>query len=41
MDMRHITIEADTTGGHVAAAGKLAGMIDRFRQDPDGGAMMC
>jgi hypothetical protein len=36
LDMRHITIEADTTGGHVAAAGKLAGLIDRFRREPDG-----
>lgn len=36
LDMRHITIEADTTGGHVAAAGKLAGLIDRFRREADG-----
>ena len=36
LEMRHITIEADTTGGHVAAAGKLAGLIDRFRREPDG-----
>ncbi len=36
LDMRHITIEADTTGGHVAAAGKLTGMIDRFRREADG-----
>jgi hypothetical protein len=36
LDVRQITVEADTTGGHVAAAGQLTGMIDRFRTEPDG-----
>ena len=36
LDMRQITVEADTIGGHVADAGKLAKMIDRFRSEPDG-----
>jgi hypothetical protein len=31
-----VTVEADTIGGHVADAGKLAKLIDRFRQEPDG-----
>jgi hypothetical protein len=35
-DIRQVTIEADTIGGHVADAGKLAKLIDRFRQEPDG-----
>jgi hypothetical protein len=35
-DIRQVTVEADTIGGHVADAGKLATMIDRFRQEPDG-----
>ena len=35
-DIRRITVEADTIGGHVADAGKLAGMIERFRSEPDG-----
>ena len=35
-DIRQVTVEADTIGGHVADAGKLAKMIDRFRQEPDG-----
>ena len=35
-DIRQITVEADTIGGHVADAGKLAGLITRFRQEPDG-----
>jgi hypothetical protein len=34
--IRQITIEADTIGGHVADAGKLALLIDRFRKEPDG-----
>ncbi|MES2969592.1 MAG: DUF6638 family protein [Pseudomonadota bacterium] len=35
-DIRQITVEADTIGGHVAEAGKLARLIDRFRTEPDG-----
>jgi hypothetical protein len=35
-DIRQVTIEADTIGGHVADAGKLAKLIERFRQEPDG-----
>ena len=31
LDIRRITIEADTIGGHVADAAKLGQMIDRFR----------
>lgn len=34
-DIRQITVEADTTESHVANAGKLAAMIDRFKQEPD------
>ncbi|MFN4171663.1 MAG: DUF6638 family protein [Pseudorhodobacter sp.] len=36
LDIRRITIEADTIGGHVADAAKLAHLIDRFRAEPDG-----
>lgn len=36
LDIRKITIEADTTSGTVAAAAKLGEMIDRFKTDPDG-----
>jgi hypothetical protein len=36
LDIRRITIEADTIGGHVADAAKLAQMIDRFRTERDG-----
>lgn len=36
LDIRRITVEADTIGGHVADAAKLAKLIDRFRQEPDG-----
>ncbi|WP_103332170.1 DUF6638 family protein [Pseudotabrizicola formosa] len=36
LDIRRITVEADTIGGHVADAGKLAALINRFRQEPDG-----
>lgn len=36
LDMRRITVEADTIGGHVADAGKLALLIERFRTEPDG-----
>jgi hypothetical protein len=35
-DIRQVTVEADTIGGHVADAAKLATMIDRFRTEPDG-----
>ena len=35
-DIRQVSVEADTIGGHVADAGKLAKLIDRFRQEPDG-----
>lgn len=36
LDIRKITVEADTIGGHVADAAKLTKMIDRFREEPDG-----
>ena len=36
LDVRQITVDADTTGGHVAAAGQLSGLIDRFRSEPEG-----
>ena len=36
LEMRQITVEADTIGGHVAEAEKLAGLIERFRTEPDG-----
>ncbi|MEF3047988.1 DUF6638 family protein [Pseudotabrizicola sp. L79] len=36
MDIRRITVIADTIGGHVADAGKLAKLIGRFRTEPDG-----
>ena len=35
-DIRRVTVEADTIGGHVADAGKLGQMIDRFRTEPNG-----
>ena len=35
-DIRQVTVEADTIGGHVADAGKLAKLIERFRHEPDG-----
>ncbi|MDP2739747.1 MAG: hypothetical protein Q8O82_13865 [Pseudorhodobacter sp.] len=35
-DIRKISIEADTIGGHVRDAAKLAEMIERFRTQPDG-----
>ena len=35
-DIRQVTVEADTIGGHVADAGKLAALIERFRREPDG-----
>jgi hypothetical protein len=36
LEVRQVTIEADTTGGHVAAAGQLTGLIERFRNEPQG-----
>jgi hypothetical protein len=36
LDIRRITVEADTIGGHVADAGKLAKLIERFRGEADG-----
>jgi hypothetical protein len=36
LDIRRITVAADTIGGHVADAEKLAKLIDRFRSEPDG-----
>ncbi|MFN3972017.1 MAG: DUF6638 family protein [Gemmobacter sp.] len=36
LDIRQITIEADTIGGHVADATRLAALIDRFRNESDG-----
>ncbi len=36
LDLRQITVDADTTGGHVAAAGQLAEQIERFRTEPEG-----
>ena len=36
LEIRRITVEADTIGGHVADAGKLAALIERFRSEPDG-----
>jgi len=35
-DIRRVTIDADTIGGHVKDAAKLAKLIDRFRAEPDG-----
>ena len=36
MDIRRITVQADTIGGHVADADKLSKLIARFRTEPDG-----
>ena len=36
LEMRQVTVEADTIGGHVAEAGKLAALIERFRTEADG-----
>ncbi|MBZ4022780.1 hypothetical protein CKO11_09945 [Rhodobacter sp. TJ_12] len=36
LGLRYFTVAADTTGNHVAEAEKLAGLITRFRTDPDG-----
>lgn len=35
-DIRRITIDADTIGGHVRDATRLTQLIDRFRSEPDG-----
>ncbi len=35
-DIRQVTVEADTIGGHVADAAKLGALIERFRREPDG-----
>ena len=35
-DIRRITVEADTIGGHVKDATALAALIDRFRREPEG-----
>ncbi|TNC74908.1 DUF6638 family protein [Rubellimicrobium roseum] len=34
-DIRKVTVEADTTQGTVAAADRLAGLIERFKTEPD------
>lgn len=36
LEMKQVTVEADTIGGHVADAERLAGLINRFRTEPDG-----
>jgi hypothetical protein len=36
LDIRKVTVEADTIGGHVADANQLGGLIERFRSEPDG-----
>lgn len=36
LDIRRLRITADTTGNHVAEAGRLTAMIDQFRSQPDG-----
>lgn len=36
LDIRRITVEGDTIGGHVADAAKLGQMIERFRTEPTG-----
>ncbi len=35
LEMKQVTVEADTIGGHVADAEKLTGLIDRFRGPGD------
>ena len=35
-DIRRVTVVADTTGNHVAEAGKLTDLIERFRAEEDG-----
>lgn len=36
LDIRRISVAADTIGGHVADAEKLGRLIERFRREPDG-----
>jgi len=36
LDIRRITVVADTIGGHVADATRLARLIERFRSEPEG-----
>jgi hypothetical protein len=36
LEMRRVTVEADTIGGHVADAEKLTALIGRFRDSADG-----
>ena len=36
LEIKQITVEADTIGGHVAEAAKLSDLIERFRGEPDG-----
>jgi len=36
LDIRTIEVEADTVASHIATAGKLAGLVDRFSTDEDG-----
>ncbi|WP_181318236.1 DUF6638 family protein [Pseudogemmobacter blasticus] len=35
-EIRQVTVEADTIGGHVADAEKLGALIEKFRREPDG-----
>jgi hypothetical protein len=36
LEIRQITVEADTIGGHVADADRLSSLIERFRSEQDG-----
>ena len=36
LEGRRVSVEADTTGGAVAAAGRLEGLVARFKSEPDG-----
>lgn len=36
LDLHHINVVADTTGEHLAEADRLAGLITRFRAEPEG-----
>lgn len=36
LDLHHLNLVADTTGEHLAEAGRLAGLITRFRTEPEG-----
>ena len=36
LEMKRVTVEADTIGGHVADAEKLTRMIGQFREEPEG-----